>query len=521
MNRGTFNSIYEVNQAYPTGGVRGDYVIIGGTAYYWWPAAGKWTAEGSTTLVEDSEEGLELLLSKLDEYIGLVNDALDRAAEITTGGIGLGGLLTSLNHESTPSSQGYLHWDGNHYTWENNLPGLGNGILALNNLTAPSGGGFLYNAGTGNGWAWQWVHAGQSLRISGTTLSLVDERNSVLNSVTLPSGNNSLTLTGLLNSFQGESAPNQTQVGRCLCVATGSGYEWKRFVADISVSGSQLIFYDGRDNQIGTQSLNFLPLSGGSMANTTLVTNLNADQLDGHEGSYYAQASDLTTLAGRVTNVENLFDSSGAANVAKTLKTTRQIWGRDFDGSANVTGPMSGVTNISMGGSITGVSSIDMSGHITGVQSITLSKRLNIAEDHGIWCMDGSSSWQAFGLYNQYFQIGNGTGSFQRQAHLYGYKMLFMTGTGNNTNACRLRIEEDGHSIFYNNVSFYEDVAFSEDVTFADSVSFMLSPTFGLGLKLTNQVVETNGAASATLKFSGGKLLLVYNGSTKEIAMVT
>lgn len=59
---------------------------------------------------------------------------------------------------------------------------------------------------------------------------------------------------------------------------------------------------------------------------------LDADKLDGQEGTYYAKASDVTTLQG--------YFSSGVANKAVKLNTPRIIWGQRFDGSANISGRM-------------------------------------------------------------------------------------------------------------------------------------------------------------------------------------
>ena len=42
----------------------------------------------------------------------------------------------------------------------------------------------------------------------------------------------------------------------------------------------------------------FLPLAGGTMANTNLVTNMNADLLDGQQGSYYVNTSTAQSIAG-------------------------------------------------------------------------------------------------------------------------------------------------------------------------------------------------------------------------------
>lgn len=65
---------------------------------------------------------------------------------------------------------------------------------------------------------------------------------------------------------------------------------------------------------------------------------LDADLLDGQDGSYYATASSVDTLYGYFTD--------DSANSAVKLLNTRTIWGQNFDGTANITGAMSSVTNI-------------------------------------------------------------------------------------------------------------------------------------------------------------------------------
>ena len=77
------------------------------------------------------------------------------------------------------------------------------------------------------------------------------------------------------------------------------------------------------------------------VASSTLVSNLNADRLDGKHASDFATASDVTTLQG-------YFDSSGAALSAVQLKTTRTLWGQNFNGTANVTGDMTSVGSITL-----------------------------------------------------------------------------------------------------------------------------------------------------------------------------
>lgn len=70
--------------------------------------------------------------------------------------------------------------------------------------------------------------------------------------------------------------------------------------------------------------------SGNDGANS----GLDADKLDGQEGTYYAKASDVSTLQGY------FYGTSGAANKAIKLNTARSIWGQSFDGTANITGRM-------------------------------------------------------------------------------------------------------------------------------------------------------------------------------------
>ena len=77
------------------------------------------------------------------------------------------------------------------------------------------------------------------------------------------------------------------------------------------------------------------------VASSTLVSNLNADLLDGKHSTDFASASDVTTLQG-------YFDSSGAALSAVQLKTTRTLWGQSFDGTGNVTGAMTSVGSITL-----------------------------------------------------------------------------------------------------------------------------------------------------------------------------
>lgn len=183
-------------------------------------------------------------------------------------------------------------------------------------------------------------------------------------------------------------------------------------------------------------STSYLPLAGGTMTNTTVVTNLNADLLDGYHvnrfpllNSVYGSSSDLDNADragyykvslsanlpsgfyedGMLETIEvhtgvsdtesrtlqvyypHLVSSSynyygmaqrtrnggswstwkyfvtkdGNVASATKLQTSRTIWGQSFDGTASVSGNMTGVGSITMSGALSGAT--------TGAFSSTLS----------------------------------------------------------------------------------------------------------------------------------------------------
>ena len=98
-------------------------------------------------------------------------------------------------------------------------------------------------------------------------------------------------------------------------------------------------------NYATTQALaDYLPLAGGTMSNTNVVTNLNADLLDGFDATHFATASDLVganaaieEAGANIITLQNYF-TDGAANSALKLDTSRNIWGQNFDGTGDVDG---------------------------------------------------------------------------------------------------------------------------------------------------------------------------------------
>ena len=63
----------------------------------------------------------------------------------------------------------------------------------------------------------------------------------------------------------------------------------------------------------------FLPLAGGTMDNTNLVTNMNADLLDGQSGGYYVNTATAQSIAGAKT-------FTGSIDVTGTVDVGTQTW---------------------------------------------------------------------------------------------------------------------------------------------------------------------------------------------------
>lgn len=89
---------------------------------------------------------------------------------------------------------------------------------------------------------------------------------------------------------------------------------------------------------------NYLPLSGGTMSNTNLVTNLNADLLDGQHASYFAAASSLSNYVTLTTAQTISGDKTFTGSII--MGSNHSIFGANesggamsyFDGSRTVIG---------------------------------------------------------------------------------------------------------------------------------------------------------------------------------------
>jgi hypothetical protein len=142
-----------------------------------------------------------------------------------------------------------------------------------------------------------------------------------------------------------------------------------------SVTGSGS--FDGSGNLSITTTTNhthsYLPLSGGTLTGALTGTTITA-----------------TTFTGAL---------SGNASTATKLATARTLWGQSFDGSANVSGSMTGVGNITMNNAaMITTNTTDTSDSrawygLTFSTTDTTYKRITLSSYFGLWYRTGGTSY--------------------------------------------------------------------------------------------------------------------------------
>ena len=141
------------------------------------------------------------------------------------------------------------------------------------------------------------------------------------------------------------------------------------------------------------------------VASSTLVSNLNADKLDGVDAS--GLFTSLTNSGNKIsvtiggTNKTLQVGYATSAGESTTLATARTIWGQNFDGSANVSGNM------------TGVGSLDASDDITVTKSGTSSAIMKVVNGNGAVSLLASVNRGVYDSETSKWVIGtNGTNTF-------------------------------------------------------------------------------------------------------------
>ena len=155
-------------------------------------------------------------------------------------------------------------------------------------------------------------------------------------------------------------------------------------------TGNYITIIDANTGELSSRTLKSTVATGTApltIASTTLVSNLNADLLDGKHASYFATAASLTTANGKITTLEGYFDN-GVANSAKRLSgnTSYTSWGQTYW--------QNGVPQ-------------SISGNMTSVGSITMNGLLTINNSGGIAIWDTNHVHDMDFFWNTY-QVGDG-----------------------------------------------------------------------------------------------------------------
>ena len=117
-------------------------------------------------------------------------------------------------------------------------------------------------------------------------------------------------------------------------------------------------------NYAGSSSVGGAATSANKVNSTLTFTGYQSKTFNGSAAVSVAIPSNtnqLTNGAGFITSSASI---SGNAASATKLATARTIWGQSFDGTANVSGAMTGVTTITASGAIT-CASLTASGEVT------------------------------------------------------------------------------------------------------------------------------------------------------------
>ena len=94
----------------------------------------------------------------------------------------------------------------------------------------------------------------------------------------------------------------------------GGGLDPTAMWAELATTGTQQI----NKTHLTTALADYLPLAGGTMTSTSLVTNMNADLLDGHHATDFALASDITDMATQTWVSTNYLSKTDATSTYLT-----------------------------------------------------------------------------------------------------------------------------------------------------------------------------------------------------------
>ena len=207
-------------------------------------------------------------------------------------------------------------------------------------------------------------------------------------------------------------------------------------LADVNVAGvtnDQVLTYDSTTGKWIAST----PQAGTDMA--TVWANLAAN------GNQQINASHLTTaLTGYATQTwvgqQGYITSSGNAASATKLKNARTIWGQSFDGTANVSGNLSGATTITASSDITTSGDLNGNGGVVKIEKQSGEPQLRFHTPGVAWGnirLNSSSQFCFYQAYESSSYAALNTGSLG----VHGYIAI--------TNGQRIHQTEESGSILY------------------------------------------------------------------------
>lgn len=286
----------------------------------------------SITFFEEVTSGTKTLLKLKDKYAGL----------FATGFISAGGISDSPSGGGS-NVNAIRSWDDYVATDTTQVLGANLGVSLNTRLQAVENAGYITSSAL-NGYALQsWVTTQISNSVPSATTALGD----------------------------GKYIPNGTSVSSAICgfaIANGTNLSSSYSIGVNSDSSNPYIFLKQGGNvwycQAYSDNFYFGPtyrsalcittsgngsLPGAFSANEFIKYGGTSSQFLKADGSVdstsYATASALSTVSGNVSTLQGYF-TNGSAKTALKLASPVTLWGQSFDGSSNVSGALSSVTNL-------------------------------------------------------------------------------------------------------------------------------------------------------------------------------
>lgn len=158
----------------------------------------------------------------------------------------------------------------------------------------------------------------------------------------------------------------------------GGGLDPTAMWAELATTGTQQI----NKTHLTTALADYLPLAGGTMTSTSLVTNMNADLLDGHHAADFALASAISDMATQTWVSTNYLTKTDANNTYLSIAFFRALFRAYTSGGSEVVpngGSTSTIDNIKAMFGFWTNSYLSALGNNPGGASLTLSSLSDVS----------------------------------------------------------------------------------------------------------------------------------------------